>query len=65
MTVVVEERQLLVGTSRLMMMFGAKDFALKQWVVTDPQGYDTSVALSNLDTTRRPDPNLFRIEYAR
>ena len=64
-TVVVEERQLLVGTSRLMMMFGAKDFALKQWVVTDPQGYDTSVALSNLDTTRRPDPNLFRIEYAR
>ena len=64
-TVVVDEKQLLIGTSRLMMMFGAKDFQLKQWVVTDPQGYDTTVALSNLDTTRRPDPNLFRIEYAR
>jgi outer membrane lipoprotein-sorting protein len=64
-TVVVEEKQLLIATSRLMMMFGAKDFQLKQWVVTDPQGYDTTVALSNLDTTRRPDPNLFRIEYAR
>ncbi|HEY7296435.1 MAG TPA: outer membrane lipoprotein carrier protein LolA [Xanthobacteraceae bacterium] len=64
-TVVVEERQLLIGTSRLMMMFGAKDFALKQWVVTDPQGYDTTIAISNLDTTRRPDPSLFRIEYAR
>jgi outer membrane lipoprotein-sorting protein len=64
-TVVVEEKQLLIGTSRLMMMFGAKDFALKQWVVTDPQGYDTTIALSNLDTTRRPDPSLFRLEYAR
>jgi len=62
-TVVVEERQALIGTSRLMMMFGAKDFQLKQWVVTDPQGYDTSVALSNLDTARRPDPNMFKIDY--
>jgi outer membrane lipoprotein-sorting protein len=64
-TVVVDEKQLLIGTSRLMMMFSPKDFVLKRWVVTDPQGYDTTVALSNLDTTRRPDPNLFRIEYAR
>src|SRR5215510_10772411 len=62
-TVVVEERQALIGTSRLMMMSGAKDFQLKQWVVTDPQGYDTTVALSNLDTARRPDPGLFKIDY--
>jgi len=62
-TVVVEERQALIGTSRLMMMFGAKDFQLKQWVVTDPQGYDTTVALSNLDTARRPDPGMFKIDY--
>jgi outer membrane lipoprotein-sorting protein len=62
-TVVVEEKQALIGTSRLMMMFGAKDFALKQWVVTDPQGYDTTVALSNLDTARRPDPSMFKIDY--
>ena len=46
-----------------MMMFGAKDFALKQWTVTDPQGYDTTVAVSNLDSVRRPDPNLFKIDY--
>jgi len=62
-TVVVEEKQALIGTSRLMMMFGAKDFQLKQWVVTDPQGYDTTIALSNLDTARRPDPSLFKIDY--
>jgi len=63
-SVVLEERQLLIGTSRLMMMFGAKDFQLKQWVVTDPQGYDTTIAVSNVDTTRRLDPNLFRIDYS-
>jgi len=62
-TVVVEEKHALIGTSRLMMMFGAKDFQLKQWVVTDPQGYDTTIALSNLDTAKRPDPNLFKIDY--
>ena len=62
-TVVVEERQALIGTSRLMMMFGAKDFQLKQWVVTYRQGYDTTVALSNLDTARRPDPGMFKIDY--
>jgi outer membrane lipoprotein-sorting protein len=62
-SVVVEEKHVLVGTSKLMMMFGAKDFQLKQWVVTDPQGYDTTVALSNLDTARRPDPGMFKIDY--
>jgi outer membrane lipoprotein-sorting protein len=64
-TVVVEEKQTLVGTSRLMMMFGAKDLQLKQWVVTDPQGYDTTVAVSNLDSKSRPDPSLFKIDYTR
>jgi outer membrane lipoprotein-sorting protein len=62
-TVVVEEQQALIGTSKLMMMFGAKDFQLKQWVVTDPQGYDTTIAVSNLNSTKRPDPALFRIDY--
>src|SRR5258706_1846915 len=42
-TVVVEERHAVIGTSKLMMMFGSKDFQLKQWIVTDPQGYDTTV----------------------
>jgi outer membrane lipoprotein-sorting protein len=63
-TVVIEERQPLVGTSRLMLMFGAKDLQLKQWTVTDPQGYDTTVAVYNLDPTKRPDPSLFKIDYA-
>ena len=62
-TVVIEEKNALVGTSRLMMMFSAKDMQLKQWTVTDPQGYDTTVAVYNLDTSKTPDPNMFRIDY--
>jgi outer membrane lipoprotein-sorting protein len=60
-TVTIEERQLLVGTHRLMLMFNAKDLALRQWTVTDPQGYDTTVAIYNIDTTHKPDPTLFNI----
>ncbi len=46
-----------------MMMFGAKDLQLRQWTVTDPQGYDTTVAVYNLDSQEQPDPNMFRIDY--
>jgi len=62
-TVLVEENHAVIGTSKLMMMFGSKDFQLKQWIVTDPQGYDTTVALSNLDTAKKPDPDMFKIDY--
>ena len=64
-TVVIEQKQLLVGTNRLMIMFDAKDLTLKQWTVTDPQGFDTTVAVYNLDSTKKPDPNLFVINYQR
>jgi len=64
-TVVVEEKNTLVGTSRLMIMFDAKDMKLKQWTVTDPQGYDTTVAVYNLDASKKPDPGMFRIDYTR
>lgn len=60
-TIVIEEKQPLVGTSRLMMMFDAKNLQLKQWTVTDAQGFDTTVAVSNLDPSTRPDPAIFTI----
>ena len=62
-TVVIEESNTLVGTSRLMMMVGAKDYQLKQWTVTDPQGYDTTVAVYNLDASKKVDPSLFKIDF--
>jgi outer membrane lipoprotein-sorting protein len=64
-TAVVEEKNPIIGTSRLMIMFSATDMQLKQWTVTDPQGFDTTVAVYNLDTTKRADPNMFRIDYTR
>ena len=64
-TVVIEERQILGGTHRVMLMFGAQDLQLRQWTVTDPQGYDTTVAVYNLDAKINPDPNMFRIDYTR
>jgi outer membrane lipoprotein-sorting protein len=64
-TVVIEERQALAGKHKLMLMFDAKDLTLKQWTVTDPQGFDTTVAVYNLDMTKKPDPALFKINYER
>jgi outer membrane lipoprotein-sorting protein len=62
-SVTIEQKQLMIGTDKLMIMFDAKDLTLKQWTVTDPQGFDTTVAVYNLDTTKKPDPNLFVINY--
>jgi outer membrane lipoprotein-sorting protein len=60
-TVTIEERQLLIGTHRLVLMFNARDLQLRQWTVTDPQGYETTVAVYNIDTAHKPDPGLFKI----
>jgi outer membrane lipoprotein-sorting protein len=62
-TVTIEEKQALIGTSRLMLMIGTKDNQLKQWTITDTQGYDTTIAVYNLNTQKKPDPDLFRIDY--
>lgn len=64
-TVTIEEKSAIVGTSRLMLMVGAKDNQLKQWTITDPQGYDTTVALYNVNTQKKPDPDLFKIDFTR
>jgi outer membrane lipoprotein-sorting protein len=62
-SITIEEKQALIGTSRLMLMIGAKDGQLKQWTVTDPQGYDTTVAIYNLDSSKKVDPGLFKIDF--
>lgn len=64
-TIVIEETQPFIGTNRLTMMFDPKDFKLRQWTITDVQGLDTTIAVSNLDTTKHPDSNLFRIDFQR
>jgi outer membrane lipoprotein-sorting protein len=46
-------------------MFDPSTFQLKQWLVTDPQGYDTLVSLYNVDLKEKPDPSLFTINTER
>lgn len=62
--IVVEDKNTFGGTSRIKLMFDPAQFTLKQWQVTDPQGYETLVSLFNVDTVRKPDPATFRIFQA-
>ena len=63
--VTVEDKATFGGTSRIKLIFDPKTFALKQWQVTDPQGYETLVSLFNVDLQQVPDPSLFRISSER
>ncbi len=63
-SIVIEDKATLGGTSRIKLVFDA-NFSLKQWLITDPQGYDTRVALFNVDRTRKPDADLFKINTER
>jgi outer membrane lipoprotein-sorting protein len=64
-SLMIEEKQTLGGTHKVLLMFSAKDMQLKQWTITDPQGFDTTVALHNLDYSKKLDSAMFRINYER
>ncbi|WP_249692049.1 outer-membrane lipoprotein carrier protein LolA [Stappia sp. WLB 29] len=51
------------GTGKLTLIFDAATTELKQWTVTDAQGYDTSVAIYNTSVNGPTDPKLFNIDY--
>jgi outer membrane lipoprotein-sorting protein len=46
-----EDSATIGGTSKVTLIFDSKANKLKQWVIIDPQGYKTTVALSNVDVT--------------
>lgn len=64
-SVVVEDHATFGGTTRIRLTFSRDPFALKQWTVIDPQGYETVVSLSDIDLATKPDPTLFRINQER
>ena len=64
-SVVIEDHQTFGGTSRIRLTFGIEPFALRQWTITDPQGYETIVSLNDLDLASKPDPALFKISTER
>jgi outer membrane lipoprotein-sorting protein len=63
--VTIEDRATLGGTSRITLNYDPRANVLRQWIIVDPQGYETNVQVANLSTTQRPDPALFRINLER
>lgn len=61
----LEDRSTLGGTSKITLYFDQAVENLSQWRIIDPQGFQTTVVLSNIDRTRRVDPQLFVINYER
>ncbi|MBE7245640.1 MAG: outer-membrane lipoprotein carrier protein LolA [Actinomycetospora chiangmaiensis] len=61
----LEDRATLGGTSKIQLFFDPEVKTLSQWRITDPQGYITTVQLSNLQKGKGVDGNLFFINYGR
>ena len=61
--VIVEKSALVKG--KLTLIFDRETYELRQWIVTDAQGLNTSVAIFNTVTGKRPDPQLFKIYLMR
>ena len=59
--ILIEDKATFGGTSRISLIFDPVSFALRQWTVIDPQGYETIVSLFNVDLNEKPDPSLFKI----
>lgn len=57
--VIVQKSALVDG--KLTMIFDRGTYQLKQWIVTDAQGLDTSVAIFGVSTGKPADPSYFKI----
>src|SRR5690606_36099036 len=60
---IVEKSKLVEG--KLTLISDRQTYELRQWLVTDAQGLNTSVAIYNTTTGKKPDPALFRIYLMR
>jgi outer membrane lipoprotein-sorting protein len=58
----IEDSETFGGTSHITLSFDTATFQLQQWMVADPQGYETSVSLFDVDLSHKPDPALFTID---
>ncbi len=67
-SVQIEEETTFGGKARVLIVFGTEDqknYELKQWTITDAQGLDTTIAVSELDPKTKPDEKLFKVDYTR
>ena len=56
----LEDRSTLGGTSKITLFFDGKVETLTRWRIVDPQGFLTTVTLSNVDRARRVDAEALR-----
>jgi len=61
---VIEEKKAL-AEGHLTLIFDNQSYELRQWIVTDSQGLETSVAVFNVESGLPADPNLFNIYVSR
>lgn len=61
--VVIVERSALAD-GQITMIFDPRTYELRQWVVTDAQGLNTSVSIFNTTMGKAQDPGLYRITVA-
>jgi outer membrane lipoprotein-sorting protein len=57
-TIRFEDSATFGGTSKITLRFDARANALRQWTVIDPQGFETTVSLSNVQMVRRQSAGL-------
>jgi outer membrane lipoprotein-sorting protein len=65
LTVQIEDKTTLGGTSKISLQYDRVANVLRQWTIIDPQGYETTVSIFNIDTQRRHSPGIFTINYER
>ncbi len=56
--IALEDRATLGGTSKIQLYFDAEMKTCRRWRITDPQGYLTTVQLSNLQRGKAVDGSL-------
>lgn len=52
-----------IGRGRIAITMGNDPLEIQQWTVTDPQGFETTVALFEVEYGRPTDPNWFFIDH--
>ncbi|MEM7619202.1 MAG: outer membrane lipoprotein carrier protein LolA [Pseudomonadota bacterium] len=49
------------SSGKLKLIFTAPELELKEWIITDPQGLDTRIQVSNLSTDQALKPEMFKL----
>jgi outer membrane lipoprotein-sorting protein len=65
MTTIVLGDKSVFGNSTITMMFDPKTYELRQWTITDAQGLDTTVMITNVRKDVKFAKDMFTIDYTR